>query len=98
MHNSKSVRKKEMDDDTTTPPFKPPRKVLREIQPHNFKSESSSSSEEESTMDLAAEEWEAIVRDEVKEWLSLHGTKLFALESSKFLAAEAKRKNIRSIR
>jgi len=41
---------------------------------------------------------EALVRDEVQLWLASHGTKLFGLETSKFLANESKRKNIRSAR
>ncbi len=35
---------------------------------------------------------EACVKEEVQLWLANHGAKLFSLESSKFLAIEAKRK------
>lgn len=59
-------------------------------------SSSSCSSTEE--VDGNQEEWEALVREETKNWLDLHGAKLFALEASKFNAAEAKRKNVRSAR
>jgi len=55
---------------------------------------STSSTEE---MD-AQDEWEFIVREETKEWLAMHGSKLFALESSKYFAAEAKKKNLRGLR
>jgi len=33
-----------------------------------------------------------------REWLALHGARLFSLESSKFLAAEARRNNLKSKR
>lgn len=57
---------------------------------------STSSTEE---MDVAGyDEWELIVREETKEWLDLHGAKLFALEASKYFAAEAKKKNLRGLR
>ena len=36
---------------------------------------------------------EAVVRDETQSWLALHGSKLFALESSKFMANELKRES-----
>lgn len=46
--------------------------------------------------DDADSEWEFIVREETKEWLAMHGAKLFALESSKFLATESKRKALKT--
>lgn len=61
-------------------------------------SSSTSSTEEMDSDNYAREEFELIVRTETKEWLALHGTKLFALETSKFLATEAKKKNLRSVR
>lgn len=56
---------------------------------------STSSTEEMETQD---ELWEELVREEVKDWLAMHGAKLFALEASKHLATEAKKKNLRSVR
>jgi len=64
-------------------PFKKPRKM--EI--------SSDSSTDE--VDNLIEE---ITREEDKEWLAIHGPKLFNLEASKFNSQEAKRKNLRGIR
>lgn len=64
----------------------------------SISSGSTSTTEEidmESAMDPAIED---CVRDETQKWLALHGPKLFALESSKYLAAESKRKNIRGYR
>lgn len=57
----------------------------------------STSSTEEMDAD-AYNEWELIVREETREWLDLHGAKLFALEASKYFAAEAKKKNLRGLR
>lgn len=61
-------------------------------------SSSTSSTEEMESDNYAREEFELIVRTETKDWLALHGTKLFSLETSKFLASEAKKKNLRSNR
>lgn len=52
----------------------------------------------EETVDLNQEEWETLVREETQAWLALHGAKLFALETSKFNAAAARSKNLRSHR
>lgn len=41
---------------------------------------------------------EAVIRDEVQLWLDHHGSKLFALECSKWLAMEKRRTNIASKR
>lgn len=41
---------------------------------------------------------ETTARELITAWLDLHGTKLFALESSKFIAREAKRKNLQQLR
>jgi len=41
---------------------------------------------------------EELVREIVREWLALHGRNLFALEASKFLANEGKRKKLKKIR
>lgn len=52
--------------------------------------------QEDDTMDLGDfqshwdTEMEACVRDEVQSWLAQHGSKLFSLESSKFLAKPAR--------
>lgn len=48
-------------------------------------------SSEERMEDIDYNSLEANVRDSIESWLSLHGPKLFAFESSKFLAAEKKR-------
>lgn len=57
--------------------------------------EESGSTSETEIMD---EETELIIRDGVQNWLAIHGPKLFALEASKYLATEAKKKNLRSNR
>jgi len=71
--------------DGAKPEFKKPRKM--EIS-------SGTSSTEEEVDDIMEE----IIREETKEWLSLHAPKLFALEVSKYCALEAKKKNLRSVR
>ncbi len=70
--------------------------ITRRSQPQHISS--TSSTEEMDSVDMQKEEYEFIVRTETKEWLALHGPKLFALETSKFLAQEAKKKNLRSNR
>lgn len=57
--------------------------------------DTSSSTEE---LDIDHEEWEELVKEQTANWLATHGTKLFALEASKFLAAQEKKKNLRSYR
>lgn len=52
--------------------------------------EMSYSSEEESLP--SPKQLEAIIRDEVQLWLALHGQKLLALEASKFLAKEQRKR------
>jgi len=56
-------------------------------------SSDTSSTEEEHDVEM-----EEIIREEARSWLSLHATKLFGLEVSKYLALEAKRKNLRGMR
>lgn len=77
-------------------PFKPPRfakDVTNTIE--LFESGSSTSSTEEYMSSEGLDSGiEGCVRDEVQLWLASHGTKLFALETSKFLAAESKRKTV----
>lgn len=58
----------------------------------------STSSTEDMSEDGMDPDVEICLRKECRDWLDLHGAKLFALETSKYLAAEAKRKNLRSIR
>lgn len=70
--------------------------ITRRSQPVH--SSSTSSTEEMEADAYAREEFELIVSTETKDWLALHGVKLFALEASKYLAAEAKKKNLRSVR
>lgn len=59
-------------------------------------SSSTDTDEEVIEVDNTDGEWEFIVREETKEWLAMHGAKLFALESSKFLATESKRKALKT--
>jgi len=82
-------------------PFKPPRFALQDAtntqkEPLILPSQSSSTSSTEEYMyeDGMDTGIEGAVRDEVQLWLASHGTKLFALETSKFLAAESKRKTV----
>jgi len=87
-----------------TQQFKPPRqnvsRVLREKFDNRIKLSSSSTSSTEEIMSAEGmdSDIEQCLREETQLWLSTHGPKLFALESSKFLAAESKRKNIRGNR
>jgi len=41
---------------------------------------------------------ESIIKDTTASWLAIHGAKLFGLETSKFLAQEARRKDVKSKR
>lgn len=68
-----------------TAKFQMPRKM--EI----VSSDDSSTEEVDNTM-------EYIIRDEAQKWLSMHASKLFNLEVSKYLAIQEKRKNVRAIR
>lgn len=83
-------------------PFKPPRQLkdVTNTQPMlvSSSSESTSSTEEYMQAETFEPGIESLVRDEVQLWLASHGSKLFALEASKFMAAESKRKNVRGIR
>jgi len=84
---------------TPTSAFKPPRfarDVTNQQQPLILPSQSSSTS---STEEYMYEEGmdtgiESCIKEEVQLWLASHGCKLFALETSKFLAAESKRKTV----
>lgn len=57
--------------------------------------DSGSSTEE---LDVDNEEWETLVREQTQNWLATHGSKLFALEASKFFATQEKKKNLRGHR
>jgi len=74
-------------------PFKPPRKQRKAIQ-----ISSASSTEETMSEDGMDALYESIAREEIKEWISSYGPKLFALESTKFLTQEARRKDLKSRR
>lgn len=80
----------------SAPPSKK-RKVLSDatntIQNVSTEEESSSQS-----MDQDHKDWEDHIKQGVEEWLAMHGPKLFALEASKFLAKEQRKKDLRSIR
>lgn len=65
-------------------------KVLRDANMQSQMVDSTSSNESMEREDLE----EAIIRDQVQLWLDQHGTKLFALESSKFLSQEKRRKDV----
>jgi len=73
-------------------PFKPPRKVRKAI------SISSSSTEEDMQEDAMDALEESIFREEARDWLSTYGSKLYAVETAKFNAQEARRKNLKSVR
>jgi len=73
-------------------PFKPPRKLEKVIDIDDL---STSSTEEfDAIMDQDCEDF---IIKEIQDWLAMHGTKLFALETSKFLAAEAKAQNRKNV-
>lgn len=55
----------------------------------------------DTSMDLCSAEhivFEDALRDEAQRWLADHGAQLFALEASKFLSRERRRKNLASKR
>jgi len=73
--------------------FNPPRRIKMERSDAISIEDSCSTTEEYShgsgsEMD---EDIEIVIRDEARNWLSLHGAKLFSLESSKFLAKSPSR-------
>jgi len=74
-------------------PFKPPAKTRKAIEVS-----SASTTEEDMSEDGMDALYESIIREEAKEWLSTFGPKLFALESTKFLTQEARRKDLKSRR
>jgi len=76
------------------------RKVLRDItaQTQVIESDGSTSDTEHLPTDDMDTEFEEIVSDTTAGWLAIHGAKLFALECSKFLAKEAKAKDVRKRR
>jgi len=93
---------KKMSSSTQPKKFVPPKKVLSERKPENVLQISDSSESLTSTEDMCLNgldsDIEFCVREEVQLWIATHGAKLFALECSKYLAAESKRKNIRGTR
>jgi len=74
-------------------------KILRDItaQSQNVFSNSSESDMSETEVDSDTQ-FEQVVKDATAGWLAIHGAKLFALETSKFLAIQEKKKNLRSNR
>lgn len=71
--------------------FKKPRKIVDcdlVQQSQAFGDSGGSGTESTEDMDIGIEE---CARGEIRDWLSTHGQKLFALESSKFLAISAKK-------
>lgn len=70
----------------TEMPFKTPRKSLKAMETID----SSTSSTEEYDQAIMDQDTENFIQEETQNWLAQHGPKLFALEASKFLAAEAK--------
>lgn len=86
----------------STQPFKAPRpsqgkpkEITNVLRLDSSDSTSTTEDMQEEQLDAGIE---SLVRDEIQLWLSSHGSKLFALEASKFNAAEAKRKNLRGHR
>lgn len=61
-------------------------------------SSGSGSTTEDLSEDGMDADLEECVRSEISGWLATHGSKLFSLEASKFLAAESKRASIRNKR
>jgi len=82
-------------------PFKTPRPVLKKRE-QNVKRLSISSGSGSTTEDMQEDgldsDLEECVRSEISQWLATHGSKLFSLETSKFLAAESKRASLKSKR
>jgi len=76
------------------------KKILRDItaQTQEIQSDGSEEDTEHLPEDDMDTEFEEIVSDTTAGWLAIHGAKLFALECSKFLAKEAKAKDIRKRR
>jgi len=91
--NSKNAEIKKMSDQKNRH-FKGS-KNLQESQ--TLEGDECSTTEELSLEDEDCALEEAIQRS-VQQWLDLHGTKLFNLEASKFIARETKRKNLRELR
>lgn len=56
------------------------------------------STTEELSVDEEDTTLEETITRSVQQWLDLHGTKLFNLEASKFIAREAKRNALRQLR
>lgn len=59
---------------------------------------SSSTSSTEAMSESDENDYEEEIRDETRMWLAKHGQKLFALECSKWLAANQRRNAIKSHR
>lgn len=74
---------------------KTPRKTIKKDAIPSQTQDASLSDTEELSME---DEYEQVVRVEVQDWLAQHGSKLFALAASQYLAREAKRKNLRELR
>lgn len=74
-----------MDQSQNESPFKPPRKSVKALE--TIYSSTSSTEEYDAIMDQDTEDF---ITQEVQSWLAQHGTKLFALETSKFLATESR--------
>lgn len=56
------------------------------------------STDSTSDTEVLDDEYEWVIRETVQNWLDIHGAKLFALETSKFLATEARKKNLKTNR
>jgi len=70
-------------------PFKPPRSNICSVSSTDSLDESMEDSEP--TL-ISAVDVEESVRDQIQQWLDLHGGSLFALETSKYLARLNKKK------
>ena len=69
-------------------PFKPPRKILPTIVSSESSSFESISVDDDETEEAGGDamDVEGALKESAREWLDLHGSKLFSLEASKFLA------------
>lgn len=87
----------------TSNPFKSPRKTEKKKDETPVMALDVSSTSQSSEMSTVSSETdrpalEDVVREEVQEWLAIHGSKLFALETSKYLATAHKRQSLTTAR
>lgn len=74
-------------------------RALRDLSNSQYENAGESTSTTEEIMSTEGMESELLQEwcaETTREWLALHGSRLFSLETSKFLAAESKRSNLKS--